>query len=285
MGDNISSQINCRAVVATYELAVLPPSTGSTANLILGANNGNSYELFQYNPAGASTNELLLQYQNNVVQPATTKTLMTVLPTGDMQFGDNTSAAPKVYVQGMIMTGTPPVATLQLGQVYDSYFNKPTGGRAIGNTTFQNVNGYSIVPHAINNITGFSTTTLLSSCTEITVDFTTLTINGTNSGVNTSPFSLLIYLGSSTTEAYDATTATSYYIQSPGGATGSAFSFNTNSTIQLKYYAKTESVPIVYVLATLITGINIAELTITNFSYNGLVKLADSGYSSTIISF
>ena len=275
MGDTITSQINTRAVVATYELAVLPSSTGATANLILGSNNGNSYELFQNNPVGTSTNQLLLQYQNNVIQPATTTTLMNILPNSDIQFGN--LASPDPFVQIMGSSG--------LGRIYDSLYNVPTLG-AIGNTTFQSIHGYTIAPNVINSISTFSTVSMLPiSCYDITLDLTSLSIVGTNSGNNAQALTLLLYLGSSTTEAYSATNCVSISISNPSSATGSPFNYSTTYPVQMKYYSKSVNVSSVYLLATLLAGgIASAEITVTSFSYTGLIRLSNDGPSINIVS-
>jgi hypothetical protein len=87
-------QMNARAFVADYEFAVYPGVAGSTSNLILGSNNNNNYNLYQYNPVGGTNNELLLQYQDNVQQPSVTTTILTVdAPNGDVNILKNLSVS------------------------------------------------------------------------------------------------------------------------------------------------------------------------------------------------
>ena len=123
---NVTNQINTRGVVASYEVAIVPSGTGTTSNLILGSNNNNNYIWYQNNST-SNPNELLLQYQNNAIQPSTTSTLINVLPSGNIQIGDLGNASPNVSISG----------SGGLGRIYDTIYNPlPPNQNAINVANF-----------------------------------------------------------------------------------------------------------------------------------------------------
>ena len=264
-------QINARAFVADYEFAVVPGSQTETSNLILGSNNLNNYNLFQYNPVGGTNNVLQLQYQQNSIQPSTTKTLLNILPAGDIQLGYSTSESPIVQISGS--TG--------LGRIYDAIYNPPSG---IANTLFATGDTFIIGTGDEIRLSTMNTSTLTNPCTAITLDMINFTISGTNTGTNTNGLSLVLYLAKSPTEVYNITVGTNFKIVQASASTPSPFSYTSTEPITLKYYSNGGNINNLYLMAT-ITSIAIsAELNINNISYRGLVSGSNSGVNSFITS-
>ena len=161
-----NGQMNARAFVAGYEFAVVPDSQTETSNLILGSNNGNNYNLFQYNPVGGTNNQLQLQYQNNSIQPQTTKTLLNILPAGDIQLGYSTSPSPIVQISG----------SSGLGRVYDTIYN-PIGASSTVYTGHCNINKpLVIVPGTYYNM---GTITFPIPVTSVNCFISAMLLNGT----------------------------------------------------------------------------------------------------------
>lgn len=264
-------QINTRAFVAEYEFAVVPNAQTETSNLILGSNNGNNYNLFQYNTVGGTNNQLQLQYQNNSIPPQTTKTLLNILPAGDIQLGYSTSESPIVQISGS--TG--------LGRIYDTIYNTPSG---IANTLFATGETFIIGTGDEIRLSTMITSTLINPCTAITLDMLNFTISGTNSGSNTQGLSLVLYLAKSPTETYNITAGTNFKITQASANTPTPFSYTSNEPITLKYYSKGGNINNLYLMATLASVSISAELNINNISYRGLVSGSNSGVNSFITS-
>jgi len=265
---NVSNQINCRAVVASYEVAIVPSGTGTTSNLILGSNNNNNYILYQNN-SPSNPNELLLQYQNNSIQPSTTSTLMNVLPNGNIQIGDLGNASPNVSISG----------SGGLGRIYDTIYNPVPTPNSINVANFSaNFTPSFLMDGNISNaffsidLSSFA----LPNLDNVEMTITAMSFTGTNTGASNAAAVLNFYLAPASDIVYQAYMGSSFGISCPAT---SAIPSPTSFNIQYS--------PIILTLNT-IAGVKIqnlflicnyicpvhpsAQITPTNFTISGLVK-------------
>ena len=268
---NVTNQINCRAVVSSYEVAIIPPADGTTSNLILGSNNNNNY-IFYQNNSGSNPNELLLQYQNNSVQPATTSTLINVLPSGNIQIGDLSSATPNVSISG----------SAGLGRIYDTIYNPvptPPTQTAINVANFSaNFTPSFVMDGNISNaffkidLSSFG----LPNLDNVEMTITGMSFTGTNTGTSNAAAVLNFYLASASDVVYQSYMGSSYGISFPATS-----SIPSPTSFNIQYS------PIILTLNT-IAGVKIqnlflicnyispnhpsAQITPTNFTISGLVK-------------
>lgn len=273
-------QINTRAFVADYEFAVYPTGTNTTSNFILGSNNNNNYNLFQYNPVGGTNNELQLQYQENSIQPSTTKTLMTVLPSGDIQLGYLQSATPNVQIAG----------TAGLGRVYDTIYNPPSAQSNPLTGNFQTTitptwqfeaNTPRTMLRIMLNQLEPANPSYSSYNVELNISAMQFVMNFTGETGTVSNF--LFYLGSEDAQVYDNEFQTGYSFNTPA-STNTPYSSTidiTNNNIPLSINSITPITELFLIcLLTPVPGrISNYKATIPSFVVSGIVK----AYVSNII--
>jgi hypothetical protein len=279
---NVSNQINSRALVASYEVAIVPSGTGTTSNLILGSNNNNNYIWYQNNST-SNPNELLLQYQNNTIQPSTTSTLINVLPSGNIQIGDLGNASPNVSISG----------SGGLGRIYDTIYNPPpsSGGGSnplIGNF---NINITPTWPFNANSPQTMIRTVLNQllpanpaySSYNVELDITNLQFTMNFSGETGTNSNFLLYLGSSSNQAYDATQMTGYSFNTPA-STNTPYSSivnitNSNITLSISTNVSITELFLICLLTPVPSRISNLRVSIPSFIISGIIK----SYSSNSI--
>lgn len=268
---NVTNQINTRALVASYEVAIVPPGDGTTSNLILGSNNNNNYILYQNNSV-SNPNELLLQYQNNSIQPSTTSTLINVLPSGNIQLGDLGSASPNVSISG----------SAGLGRIYDTIYNPvptpPTPNAIYVANLSANFTPSFIMDANVSNaffkvdLSSFA----LPNLDNVEMTITAMSFTGTNTGSATSPAVLNFYLASASDVVYQSYMGSSFGISMPAISTiPSPISFNTQYspiTLTLNTIAGVK-INELYLICNYIIAVHpSAQITPTNFTISALVK-------------